>query len=189
MLDYNVKIGLVPMRRNTTDRPRGTFLTWYSAEQRGKRFIDYIENNFSNEQVSFVDNRGIGINDLVFDDATAEAVVERFKGEKVDAVMIINCNFGNEEACGLVAKEMNLPVLLWGPQDMRFDEDGTRYTDCQCGLFAISKQLRRYHVPFSYIDINPLPIPTPNSTVAGSLVHVFKALCHRLNLLLVDTST
>ena len=34
MLDYNVKIGLVAMRRNTTDRPRGTVLTWYSAEQR-----------------------------------------------------------------------------------------------------------------------------------------------------------
>ena len=25
MLDYNVKIGLVPMRRNTTDRPKGIF--------------------------------------------------------------------------------------------------------------------------------------------------------------------
>ena len=46
MLDYKVKIGLVAMRRNTTDRPRGTFLTWYSAEQRGKRFVDYIEKNF-----------------------------------------------------------------------------------------------------------------------------------------------
>ena len=77
MFNYNVKIGLVAMRRNTTDRPRGTFLTWYSAEQRGKRFIDYIEENFANDQISFVDNRGIGINDLVFDDATAEEVAER----------------------------------------------------------------------------------------------------------------
>ena len=41
MLDYKVKIGLVALRRNTTDRPRGTFLTWYSAEQRGKKFVDY----------------------------------------------------------------------------------------------------------------------------------------------------
>ena len=41
MLDYRVKIGLVAMRRNTTDRPRGTFLTWYSAEQREKKNIDY----------------------------------------------------------------------------------------------------------------------------------------------------
>ena len=94
MLDYQVKIGLVAMRRNTTDRPKGTFLTWYSAEQRGKRFVEYIEKNFTNEHVSFVDNKGIGIADLVFDDDTAAEVVERFKAEKVDAVMIINCNFG-----------------------------------------------------------------------------------------------
>jgi len=38
MLNYNVKIGLVPMRRNTTDRPKGTFLTWHSAEERGEKF-------------------------------------------------------------------------------------------------------------------------------------------------------
>ena len=35
---------------------------------------------------------------------------------------------------------------------MVFEENGQRYTDCQCGLFAISKQLRRYNVPFSYIE-------------------------------------
>ena len=52
MFDYNVKIGLVAMRRNTTDRPRGTFLTWYSAEQRGKKFVDYIEENFTTDNQS-----------------------------------------------------------------------------------------------------------------------------------------
>ena len=61
MFDYKVKIGLVAMRRNTTDRPRGTFLTWYSAEQRGKKFVDYIVNNFTTEKVSFVTNKGIAL--------------------------------------------------------------------------------------------------------------------------------
>ena len=51
---------------------------------------------------------------------------------------------------------MGLPVLLWGPQDMVFEEDGLRYTDAQCGLFAISKQLRRYQIPFSYIENSPV---------------------------------
>ena len=88
MFDYKVKIGLVAMRRNTTDRPRGTFLTWYSAEQRGKRFTEYIEQNFTNEHVSFVDNKGIGIADLVFDDASAREVIERFRSEGVDAYVI-----------------------------------------------------------------------------------------------------
>ena len=39
---------------------------------------------------------------------------------------------------------------------MVFEPDGMRYTDSQCGLFAISKQLRRYHVPFSYIENCPV---------------------------------
>ena len=81
LFDYKVKIGLVAMRRNTTDRPRGTFLTWYSAEQRGKRFTEYIEKNFASENVEFVDNKGIGIEDLVFDEKSANEVIERFKKE------------------------------------------------------------------------------------------------------------
>ena len=49
MLNYKIKIGLIPMRRNTNDRPKGTFLTWYSAEQRGERFVRYIEENFTTD--------------------------------------------------------------------------------------------------------------------------------------------
>ena len=151
MMNYKVKIGLVALRRNTTDRPRGTFLTWYSAEQRGKRFVEYIEKNFTSENVEFVDNKGIGIEDLVFDDASAEAVVERFTKEKVDAVMIINCNFGNEEAAADIAKAIGKPVLLWAPLDDEYYVDGMRPTDSQCGLFGVSRQFQRYHIPFAHI--------------------------------------
>ena len=151
MLNYKVKIGLVAMRRNTTDRPRGTFLTWYSAEQRGKRFTEYIEKNFSGENVEFVDNKGIGIADLVFDNESAAQVIERFKAEKVDAVMIINCNFGNEEAAADIAREMGVPTLLWAPLDDEYYVDGMRSTDSQCGLFGVSRQFQRYHIPFSHL--------------------------------------
>ena len=151
MLDYTIKIGLVAMRRNTTDRPRGTFLTWYSAEQRGKRFVDYIEKNFSDDRVSFTDNKGIGIEDLVFDDKSAAEVVERFRAEAVDAVMIINCNFGNEEAAADIAQALGKPVLLWAPLDDEYYTDGMRPTDSQCGMFGVSRQMQRYHIPFSYI--------------------------------------
>ena len=65
MLDYNVKIGLVPMRRNTNDRPKGTFLTWYSAEQRGEKFVKYIEDNFTTDKVSFVNSNGLGHKNLI----------------------------------------------------------------------------------------------------------------------------
>lgn len=151
MFDYKVKIGLIAMRRNTTDRPRGTFLTWYSAEQRGKRFTEYIEKNFVSENVEFVDNKGIGVKDLVFDEDSAAQVIERFKAEKVDAVFIINCNFGNEEVAADIAKELGKPVLLWAPLDDEYYEHGMRPTDSQCGIFGVSRQMQRFHIPFSHL--------------------------------------
>jgi len=151
MLDYKVKIGLAPMRRNTTDRPRGTFLTWYSAEQRGKKFVKYIEDNFTSENVEFVDIKGIGIEDLMYDDASAAEVIERFQAEKVDAVFIINCNFGNEEIAADIARALGKPVLLWAPLDDEYYVDGMRPTDSQCGLFGVSRQMQRFHIPFSHL--------------------------------------
>ncbi len=151
MFDYKVKIGLVAMRRDTTDRPRGTFLTWYSAEQRGKRFTDYIEKNFTSEHVEFVDNKGLGTADLIHNAANGKEVVERFKNENVDAIMIINCNFGNEEVAADIAMALGKPVLLWAPLDDEYYVDGMRPTDSQCGIFGVSRQMQRYHVPFSHL--------------------------------------
>lgn len=151
MFDYKVKIGLVPMRRDTNNRPKGTFLTWYSAEERGERFVRYIEENFSSEKVSFVDSKGLGTKDLIHDARSADAMVERMKREGVDAVFIVNCNFGNEEAAADIAKAMGKPVLLWAPLDDEYYVDGMRPTDSQCGLFGVSRQMQRFHIPFSHL--------------------------------------
>ena len=151
MFDYRVKIGLVPLRRNTTNRPAGTFLTWVSAEERGRRFVEYIEKNFSDEKISFVDTKGLGCSDLIFDGVSSAQAVERFKAENVDAVMIINCNFGNEEAAADIAGALGKPVLLWAPLDDEYYKDGMRPTDSQCGLFGVSRQLQRFHIPFSHL--------------------------------------
>ena len=45
MLDYNVKIGLVPLRRDCTPRP-GMF-NWEYAEERGRKTVAYIEEHFA----------------------------------------------------------------------------------------------------------------------------------------------
>lgn len=151
MFDYKVKIGLVPMRRDTNNRPKGTFLTWYSAEERGERFVRYIEEYFTTDKVSFVDSKGLGTKDLIHDAASAAAMVERMKREGVDAVFIVNCNFGNEEAAADIAKAMGKPVLLWAPLDDEYYVDGMRPTDSQCGLFGVSRQMQRFHIPFSHL--------------------------------------
>ena len=152
MFNYKVKIGLVPLRRDTTNRPEKTFLTWVSAEERGHRFVKYIEENFTNENVEFVDTVGLGCNDLIFDAASVDATVERFKAAGVDAVLIINSNFGNEEAAADLAKAMDKPVCIWAPLDDEYYVHGMRPTDSQCGSFGLSRQMQRYHIPFSHIN-------------------------------------
>ena len=150
MFDYRVKIGLIPMRRNTTDRPRGASWNWYSPEQRAIQVVGYIKENFS-DNVEFIDTKGLGIGDLIFDGNSADQAIERMKAEKVDAIMIINCNFGNEEAGADIAKAIGKPVLIYAPLDEEYSEDGTRTTDSQCGLFGLSRQLQRLKIPFSHI--------------------------------------
>ena len=150
-MNHKITVGLVPMRRNATNRPAKTFLTWVSAEERGHRFVKYIEENFTDKNVSFVNMNGLGCNDLIFDDASGAAAVARMKEAKVDAVMIINCNFGNEEVAADIAKAMGKPCLLWAPLDDEYYEHGMRPTDSQCGLFGVSRQFQRYNIPFSHL--------------------------------------
>ena len=150
MLSYHVKIGLAPMRRDVTPRP-GIF-NWEKAEERGHKIVSYIESHYASEHVSFVDLKGINPVDVMYCDEDAEKVIERFRAEKVDAVLIINCNFGNEEIAAQVAQQLGKPVCIWAPLDDSFLPDGTRYTDSQCGLFGVSRQMQRLHIPFTYIE-------------------------------------
>lgn len=150
MLDYTVKVGLVPIRRDVTPRP-GIF-NWEKAEERCHKAVAYLEEHYTTEQISFVDLKGINEVGVLYSEKDVPAVVERFQREKVDAVFLINGNFGNEEVAALVAKALGVPVLLWGPQDDVFEPDGMRYTDSQCGLFGMSRQLQRNNIPFTYLE-------------------------------------
>lgn len=157
MLDYKLKIGLVPERRWLADAAtrKGIFAPKYAVANKN-HVLSYIKEKFTDEITEFVDLEWLNDEGLLSENSDCERVRDYLLEQKVDAIFIINCNFGNEEAAGQIAKMMNLPVLLWGPQDMDFEEDGTRHTDAQCGLFAISKQLKRLKVPFSYIENCPV---------------------------------
>ncbi|MBQ7091001.1 MAG: hypothetical protein IJN82_07760 [Clostridia bacterium] len=147
MLNYHLKIALAPIRRDVADRPKGTPFNWFSAKERAEQFISYIKRNFTNEQVEFIDTDGA----LIFNDETAAAAAARFKAANVDGILLINCNFGNEEAAAELAKAVGKPLLLWAPLDEEYTPAGIRTTDSQCGLFGIARQLQRYHVPFSHL--------------------------------------
>jgi L-fucose isomerase-like protein len=152
MLNYKIKIGLVPERRFLPGPKRtGIFNPDYAVANKNEA-VKYIRDNFEDELTEFTDLEWLNEEGLLFLNEDVDRVAEYLREQKVDAIFIMNCNFGNEEAAGRIAKKMGLPTLLWGPRDMIFEPDGTRYTDSQCGLFAISNQLRRAKLPFSYIE-------------------------------------
>lgn len=157
MLDFKLKIGLIPNVRDLFDfsTRKGIFEPAKGVENKNK-VISHIKESFADEITEFTDLEWLNELGILYKNSDCDRVCEYLKQEKVDAIFIINCNFGNEEVCGQLSKKMGLPVLLWGPQDMVFEKNGQRYTDAQCGLFAISKQLRRYKVPFSYIENCPV---------------------------------
>ncbi|MCL2742609.1 MAG: hypothetical protein FWE67_02030 [Planctomycetaceae bacterium] len=152
MLDYKLKIGLVPERRYLPGPKRtGMFNSDYADANKEKTFR-FLREHFADAQTEFVDLDWLNEEGMLIETKDCSRVAEYLKEQKVDAIFVINCNFGNEEAAGKIAQMMNLPTLLWGPRDRIIEADGTRYTDTQCGLFSISKQLRRYNIPFSYIE-------------------------------------
>ena len=165
MLSYKVKIGIAPCRRDMPGRPGGRArMRMWSAEA-AKEVLDvvmpYIRENFTNEHVEFVDLEGVTEDGMMWDYMQAQKLADYFTEQKIDALFIPNINFGSEEVAGKLASLLGLPTLIWAVQDEYFGETetkdiydneyGARLLDAQCGLFAVSKILQRYHVKFTQI--------------------------------------
>ncbi|MDR2390549.1 MAG: fucose isomerase, partial [Planctomycetota bacterium] len=150
MLDQQIAVGLAPCRRWRPEK-----VTQYCNPVVARRIkrdvVRYLRSHYESADLRFVDIDFLNEEGMMSDIGEAPAVAEHFRREKVDAVFIVNCNFGSEEVAGMVGKLVGKPVLLWGPRD-RLEANGHRDTDTQCGTFAISKQLLRHHVRFTYIE-------------------------------------
>lgn len=134
-----VRIGLAPTRRSIFSAP--------AAEE----YANKTRNRLQELGVEFVDIDDIASDGLLHDDQDRIAIAQKFKEEKIDGLFFPHGNFGTEYEVARLAKELNVPVLLWGPRDERPDEKGIRLRDSQCGLFATGKVLRRFKVPFTYL--------------------------------------
>ena len=152
MINNKLKIGVLTIRRLITEPPKriGMFQSDYAVENKDVT-LKYLREHYENESTSFSDIEWLNEEGLLRKPEDCERVSEYFKSERINALFIVNCNFGEERVAGEVAKALNVPTLLWGPRDRHF-ENGQRFTDTQCGLFAISKCLKRNGVRFSYIE-------------------------------------
>jgi len=134
-----IKIGFAPMRRSIFSAPDAI------------KYADLTRKKLVELGITFVDITDINDEGLLYDDNDREKIAAKFKAEAIDGLFLPHCNFGTEYVCARLAKELGVPVLLWGPRDERPDENGIRLRDSQCGLFATGKVLRRFGVPFTYM--------------------------------------
>ena len=134
-----IKLGFAPTRRSIFSAPDAIKYRGLTADRLTELGIDYVDITDINEE------------GLLYDDSDMKRIAEKFRQEKIDGLFLPHCNFGTEYECARLAKELGVPVLLWGPLDERPDEDGVRLRDTQCGLFATGKVLRRFRVPFTYM--------------------------------------
>ena len=134
-----VRLGFVPTRRNVFSAPDAVKYRGLTADRFRELGIDFVDIDDINEE------------GLLYDDADVAKIAAKFRAEHVDGIMLCHANFGTEYVCARLARELGLPVLLWGPRDERPEPDGRRLRDTQCGLFATGKVLRRFQVPFTYM--------------------------------------
>ena len=139
-MNERLRIAYCPTRRDVFSREEAI------------KYNELIRRQLDAFPVDIVDLEGINPEKLLYQDCDLPKVIDRFLGEKVDAIFFSHCNFGSENRVAQVARVLQVPVLLWGPRDDAPNEEGFRSRDSQCGMFATGKVLRRFKVPFTYMS-------------------------------------
>ena len=101
----HIKLGYAPTRRSIFSAPDAVKYRGLTADRLRELGID------------FVDITDINAEGLLYNDEDMKKIAEKFKAEKIDGLFLPHCNFGTEYECARLAKELNVPVLLWGPLD------------------------------------------------------------------------
>ena len=157
----HIKLGYAPTRRSLFSAPDAVKYRGLTADRLRELGVDFVDITDINEE------------GLLYNDEDMKKIAEKFKAEKIDGLFLPHCNFGTEYECARLAKELNVPVLLWGPLDERPDENGVRLRDTQCGLFATGKVLRRFRISFTYMTNCRL-----NDPVFERGIRDFMAVCN-----------
>jgi L-fucose isomerase-like protein len=134
-----ITLGFAPTRRSIFSAPDAIKYRGLTKARLAELGIDIVD-------IDDINREG-----LLYEAAEIPAIIAKFRAAGVDGIFTPHCNFGTEYAVAELAREMRLPVLLWGPRDEAPDSDGIRLRDSQCGLFATGKVLRRFRVPFTYL--------------------------------------
>lgn len=146
-MNKEFRLGYMPTRRS------------FFSKEDAKKYKEITRNEMASilpKGVKVFDLEWLNDEGLLFDEKDIQKVAHYYIENEVDALFAPHCNFGTENAVAQVSKKVQKPLLIWGPRDEAPLPNGKRLRDSQCGLFATSKVLQRYKVPFTYI-INSKP--------------------------------
>ena len=99
----HIKLGYAPTRRSIFSAPDAIKYRGLTADRLKELGIDFVDITDINEE------------GLLYNDEDRIKIAEKFKAEKIDGLFLPHCNFGTEYECARLAKDLNVPVLLWGP--------------------------------------------------------------------------
>lgn len=132
--------------------PIGKFVFSHEDACRQKKIV---QEKLRELDINFVDLDGVlpDTDGLIREQNQCGTAVNYFRGKNIGALFLPHCNFGTEGAAGIIARDMGVPALLWGPRDEAPNADGSRLRDTLCGLLPSSKVINKLtNGKFSYIN-------------------------------------
>jgi len=141
---FTLKLGVVPVKRGAWFTSAENCLITKNNALKVLKQIDH--------PIELVTIDDVVENGIATDPHQVDAITTHLKTKGVDAIFIIHTDFGSEEVVAKIGKTMQLPLLLWGERDDSPSPEGVRIRDTQCGIFASSKVLLRFGIPFTYIE-------------------------------------
>lgn len=143
MYQAHITLGIAPVKR-------GRLAVGPALEQKNRLMA--VISKIMPENVTLVTLEELCPNGIFCRDDEVPGIVERFRREDIDALFVPFMDFGEEGPVLQLCKAFKgLPLLIWGGRDEAPNTYEKRGRDCQCGMFAATRILRRMGVTFSYI--------------------------------------
>ena len=142
--EIKIRLGVAPIKRGVG------FTTIENALIFKNKTFEIFKNLDKNVEIVTIDS--VVPDGIAMFPEQVPAIAGFLKAQNIDALFVLHTDFGSEEVVAKLGKEMDLPLLLWGPRDDGPAEDGVRIRDTQCGILASSKVLSRFGVTFTYIE-------------------------------------
>ena len=98
-----IKLGFAPTRRSIFSAPDAVKYRNLTAQRLRELGVDFVDIDDINEE------------GLLYSEDDRLKILEKFRAEGVEGLLLAHCNFGTEYLCARLAKELNVPVLLWAP--------------------------------------------------------------------------